>query len=68
MWCSINFYNFIAFIDADIIYSPTFKLCPHFSAYSFDTSCVSILISLKLAFFKNNSNSSTEDAPVTHPQ
>jgi len=35
MW---EFYNFIAFIDEDIIYSPTFKLCAHFSAYSFETS------------------------------
>ncbi|MBO0562228.1 hypothetical protein EXQ39_01070 [Clostridium botulinum] len=63
----LNYY-FIAFIDADIIYSPTFKLCPHFSAYSFETSLVSILISLKPAFSKYTFNSSTEDAPVTHPQ
>ena len=63
-----NFYNFLAFIDADIIYSPTFKLCAHFSAYSFETSWVSMLISLNPAFFKYNLNSSTEDAPVTHPQ
>ncbi|OSB19536.1 hypothetical protein B2H94_10025 [Clostridium sporogenes] len=68
MSATFYYFDFIAFIDADIIYSPTFKLCPHFSAYSFDTSLVSILISLKPAFSKYNFNSSTEDAPVTHPQ
>ncbi len=70
MHCSsrFNFYNFLAFIDADIIYSPTFKLCAHFSAYSSETSWISMLISLNPAFSKYNLNSSTEDAPVTHPQ
>ncbi len=50
------------------MYSPTLRLCPHFSSYSFGTAFVLILISLKPEFFKYTSNSSTEDAPVTQPQ
>gem|GEM_PF-1287927 len=50
------------------MYSPTLRLCPHFSSYSLGTALVVILISLKPEFFKYTSNSSTEEAPVTHPQ
>ncbi len=58
----------IAFIEADIMYSPTLKLCAHFSAYSLDTSLVSIFISLNPALSKYIFSSSTEEAPVTQPQ
>lgn len=55
-------------MEEDIIYSPTFKLCAHLSAYSLDTSLVSIFISLNPALSKYVFSSSTEEAPVTHPQ
>jgi hypothetical protein len=50
------------------MYSPTLKLCAHFSAYSLDTSLVSISILLNPALSKYIFSSSTEEAPVTQPQ
>jgi hypothetical protein len=58
----------VAFIEADIMYSPTLKLCAHFSAYSLDTSLVLISILLNPALSKYIFSSSTEEAPVTQPQ
>lgn len=55
-------------MEADIIYSPTLRLCAHFSAYSLGTSLVSISILLNPAFSKYFLSSSTEEAPVTQPQ
>nr|WP_261292043.1 hypothetical protein [Paeniclostridium sordellii] len=42
----------LAVTEADIIYSPTFKLCPHFSSYSLETGFTSILIFLNPDFVK----------------
>jgi hypothetical protein len=55
-------------MEADIMYSPTFKLCAHLSAYSLGTSLVSIFILLNPAISKYVFSSSTEEAPVTQPQ
>lgn len=55
-------------IAADKMYSSTPMPSAHFLAYSSGTSCVLIDILLKPDLFKYISNSSTEEAPVTHPQ
>lgn len=48
--------------------SPTLKFCAHCSAYSLDSSLVSMFILLNPALSKYVFSSSTEEAPVTQPQ